>query len=425
MPEKNSSELKVKRKDALSEHDRRAKKIAEWVQGHGGIHIYVNRYISAVNQQTVDMLIDAIKKELETNCVVDSAILLNVMSYLQKYDFTASDEAGYETGDFTLAVSELDVALQHLKLNLKNALKYLTYRYKLKKWANNFFLPDFAPVLHLESSLRCNLMCTMCYQSDSVLQSMIKESSAKHMKWDLFTKIIDEASALNCCAVVFAGRGEPTLNPRFSEMLKYCHEKGILDIKFNTNAMTMTEKMAREWLSMKTPLTIVFSVDAADKETFEKIRIGASFDKVVNNIKMFNRIRNDEFPDSPVRTRIHMVMFHDKQDVKQAQDFWAPLVDEFSARNANCEQAGNVYQDGPKNVCPGKICRAPFTRFYVWADGTVNPCESDYLSHLQIGSAYSESLRDLWNGPRMMKLRIAHMNGNKNNYYPCNGCSGH
>ena len=428
MTEENRDTTKERRESALSEHDQRAQKIAEWVRGQGGIHIHVNRYVTIVNEKTVNELVCKIQEELETNCNADSAILLNVMSYLRKYDFTTTDEAGYDTPDFILAKSELDVALQYLKLNPKKAMKYLAYRYKLKKLANNFSLLDFTPVLHLESALSCNLMCAMCYQSDSALQNAIKASSVKLMKWDLFTKVIDEAVALNCCAVVFAGRGEPTLNPRFSEMLKYCHEKGILDIKFNTNAMTLTEKMAREWLSIKAPLTIVFSVDAADKDTFEKIRIGASFDKVVNNIKMFNRIRNEEFPDSPVRTRIQMVMFNNEQDPEKAKNFWALLVDEFSVRNANCEQAGNVYQNdpnGPKNVCPDKVCRAPFTRLYVWSDGNVNPCESDYLSHLQVGNVYKESLHDIWNGPKIMKLRIAHMSGKKNNYYPCNGCSGH
>ncbi|MEK7590513.1 MAG: radical SAM protein [Patescibacteria group bacterium] len=428
--EENKQNIKELRERALSEHDRRSEEIYNWTKENGGEHHRVNRYATRVNAKTVGELIDAIQQELlEASRNPDSAILLHVFSYLQTYDFSNTDEAGRDTPGFSLAISELDVALRHLKLNPKNAMRYLVYRYKLKTYANNLIMLNFAPILYLESALSCNLMCVMCYQSDSALQSMIKESSAKHMKWDLFTKIIDEASALNCCAVVFAGRGEPTLNPRFSEMLKYCHEKGILDIKFNTNAMTMTEKMAREWLSMKTPLTIVFSVDAADKETFEKIRIGASFDKVVNNIKMFNRIRNDEFPDSPVRTRVSMTLFRNDQNPDKARELWASLVDEFSAKVALSEQSGSIYQneqDGTlKNICPEEKCKELFTSFHIWSDGAVNPCENDYLSHLQVGSAQDESLSDLWNGLKMMKLRIAHMSGKKNSCYPCNGCSGY
>lgn len=428
MEEKKQNLIKELRERALAEHDQRCEGIYNWTKGKGGSHHRVNRYATNVSAKTVGELIDVIRKDLETNRNSDSAILLHVFSYLQTYNFSNTDESGRDTSGFSLAISELDVALGHLKFNPKNAMRYLAYRYKLKMRANNLMMLDFAPLLYLESALSCNLMCTMCYQSDPLLQSAIKQSPAKLMKWDLFTKVIDEAAALNCCAVVFAGRGEPTLHPRFSEMLKYCHEKGILDIKFNTNAMTMTEKMAREWLSLGAPLTVVFSVDAADKEGYEAIRIGGNFEKVVDNIKMFNRIRNDEFPDTSLRTRVSMTLFKDSQDPGKARELWEPLVDEFSAHNALSEQSGSIYQNGedgaPKNIHPAVRCKKFFTSLHVWSDGTVNPCENDYLSRLQVGNASKESLSDLWNGAKMMQLRISHMSGKKNSCHPCNGCSG-
>ena len=282
-------------------------------------------------------------------------------------------------------------------------------------------------MLHLEAALICNLVCEMCYQSDPTLQGMIKKAPVKTMPWEVFTKVIDEAGARGCCAVVFAGRGEPTLNPRFVEMLKYCHDKGILDIKFNTNVMALTESKVRELLGMNAFLTIVFSVDAGDKEVYERIRIGSDFNRILENIKMFNRIRQEEFPNSPVRTRVNMTIFKAEQDIEQARALWAPLVDEFSARNANSEQAGSVYQNNPdgtsRNVYPERICVALFTRLYVWSDGTINPCESDYLSCLKLGNAAQDSLYDLWNGPKMAQLRTAHMSGKKNSCYPCANCS--
>ena len=202
-----------------------------------------------------------------------------------------------------------------------------------------------------------------------------------------------------------------------------------MDIKFNTNATKLTESMVREWLSLNAPLTIVFSVDAADKAGFEAIRIGADFDKVVANIEMFNRIRRDEFPDSPVRTRVSMTLFKDDQDPEAARKLWGSLVDEFTAKNARGEQSGGIYQNGadgnPKNISPAVKCRVLFDRLYVWCDGKVNPCEDDYMSKLAIGNACQSSLKDLWQGPEMMRLRIAHLTGKKNACYPCNGCSGY
>lgn len=428
MSEERVRNLKELRNLALTEHDHRAEEIDRWSQEHGGAHHRVNRYISRVTQETVDKLIQCIQKELEAVLNPDAVPLLAVFSYLQSYDFTNTDEAGRDALGFSLAVSELDVALHHLDKNSKDALRYLAYRYKTKMYPKEFTIKDFPMVLYVESALACNLMCIMCYQSDPTLQKYIKGSEHRLMDWDLFTKVIDEAARYDLCAVVFAGRGEPTLNKRFSDMLRYCRNKGILDIKFNTNATKITETMVRDWLSIGAPLTVVFSVDAADKKGFEEIRIGANFDEVIFNINMFNRIRMKEFPDSPVRTRISMTLFKDDQDPEAARKLWAPLVDEFTAKNARSEQSGSIYllKDGNvKDVHPEAKCKVLFDRLYVWCDGTVNPCEDDYMSSLRIGNAYQESLHDLWRGPKMMKLRVAHISGKKNTCYPCNGCSGY
>lgn len=425
----NAKQIKERRERALKEHKQRAQEITKWVKEHGGVHRSVSPYETDATPEAVNELILAIQKELESGRREDAHILLNVMSYLQKYDFTTVDEAGYDTPGFCLALSEVGVALRHLRNNPENAMRYLLYRYKLKTFANRFALLEFPPILYLEASLLCNLTCIMCYQSSARLQKKIKENPEKMMKWELFTKIIDEAVARNCYAVVFAGKGEPTLNPRFSDMLKYCHQKGILDIKLNTNAMTLTPEKVRAWLSLNALLTIVFSVDAGNKEVFEKIRIGSNFDKIVANIQMFNKIRSEEFPDSPVRTRVNMVLFQPDQDPEEARALWAPMVDEFSARNANIEQAGSIYQYDPNdptpNVAPDKICNVFFNRIHIWSDGTVNPCENDYESYLCVGNVKNESLHDIWNGPKMMKLRVAHMTKRKNTCYPCNNCTGY
>ena len=426
MANDDSGDVKRPRERAFAEHDKRTQEIVQFLQEHGAARIRVNPYSSKINPETLAELKTAIETELAGGVSVDSEKLLSVLEYLRTYDFTCVDEAGYDTPGFSLALSEVDTAYRRLQRDPKNAMRYLVYRYNLKMLANNFQLLSFVPVLHLELSAPCDLRCLMCYQTDPKFPEVIKKMHHKMMPWNIFTKVIDEAAARGCDAVVFAGRGEPTLNRLFLKMIRYCHEKGILDIKFNTNAMTLTEDKVRELLSLDAFLTVVFSVDAGDKKVFEEIRIRSDFNPM-ENIQRFNKIRREEFPDSPVRTRVNMTIFRKDQDVEKARQLWEPLVDEFSARNANSEQAGSVYQENPDgtplNVEPGKVCRALFTRVYVWADGVVNPCESDYRSHLQFGNVLQESLQDLWSGPKMTSLREAHLAGKKNSCYPCNGCS--
>lgn len=429
MPDEAKKSIGELRKDAMDHHEERVREILDWSQSHGGVRHRVDRCVTRANAENVKKLIDLIQGTLESRVHPDAATLLAVMAYLQKYDFTNTDEAGRDTKGFSLALSEIDVALTHLDMNPENTLRYFIYRYKAKVYSEENRVGEFPIVLYVEAALACNLMCTICYQSDPKMVAMIKASDKKIMDWDLYRKVIDEASENGLCAVVFAGRGEPSLNPKFSQMLKYAYDKGIFDIKINTNATKLTEKIAREWLSIGSPLTVVFSVDAADKEGFEAIRLGANFDEVVANIKMFHRIRSDEFPNSPVRTRISMTLCNDSQDPEAARKLWGGLVDEFTAKNARSEQSGSIYQtnlDGKaKNINPARKCRVLFDRLYVWCDGKVNPCEDDYLSYLQIGDAYNQTLKSLWTSPEMMKLRIRHMSGCKNTVNPCNGCMGY
>ena len=423
-----SEDIRQRREKAVAEFDQRAQALVDQITQKGRPKLRTKPFKQA-NREDLDNLIAAIERRLATTVMPDEYGLYNVLPHLKNYNLEnpSTDEAGFDTPDFELAISELNEATNFLRHGQEDkCIEYLLYRYKVKKFANKRDMSGFIPVLHLESATNCNLMCTMCYQSDKRLMELIKEQKIKSMPWELFTKVVDEAVTDGCRAVVFAGRGEPTLNPRFTEMLLYCHNKGVLHLKLNTNATMLTEKMVREWLSMNAFLTIVFSVDAGDKKVFEEIRIGADFDKVKANVEMFARIRRNEFPDSPVRTRINMVISRPDQDPDQARALWESLVDEFSCRLANSEQAGSTYlnnPDGsPRNVAPSRVCLAPFTRIYVWADGKVNPCENDYLSWLQLGDANTDSLRAIWTGDKMRKIRLAMITGNKNCLRPCNNC---
>lgn len=422
------------KKEALAHHDERAAQISDWSKKHGDPHHTVRPYETKATPENVQKLIEVVSAAVSVpRPPKDAHILIRVLAYLKSFDFNNIDESATSTAKFGLALSEIDVALTHLKASPEKAIRYLVYRYKMKVHPKDFVVEDFPNILYIEPALTCNIMCAMCYQSDprliALIKKMIAEGRPVQMPWDTYKKVIDEGAENGLCAVVFAARGEPTLNPNFTKMLQYAHDKGVLDIKINTNVTKLTEKMVRDWLSIGSPLTIVFSVDAGDKEVYEKIRIGADFDKVVANMQMFNRIRATEFPDSPVRTRISMTVFQEDQDAEAAFRLWGGMVDEFTAKNARSEQSGSIYLDDPSgakpNVRPEKCCSVMFNRLHVWSDGIVSPCEDDYLVTLVIGDALTQTLKEIWNSPGMNHMRVQHMNGRKNDYSPCNNCKGH
>src|SRR5260221_5729804 len=129
--------------------------------------------------------------------------------------------------------------------------------------------------------------------------------------------IIAGAAAKGVGGYVLEWRGEPLLHKEIVEFVRIAKDAGIIDVKLNTNATGLSERIARGLLDVGLD-TLVFSVDSAVREQFEKIRIGAKFDQVVANIQRFNEIRTAEFPNSATRTRISMVLVDKDQDTANA-----------------------------------------------------------------------------------------------------------
>lgn len=281
-------------------------------------------------------------------------------------------------------------------------------------------MSNFPIVVAIEPTSLCNLRCTMCFQADETYFNRSNHEMG-FMDMGLYKNIIDEMAENQPCSLVFASRGEPLLHPKFTEMVAYASAKGIIDIKINTNATALTEKKSRELLQAE-PTTVVFSVDAGNKKEFEAIRIGANFDRVVANIKRFNEIRESEFPNSPTRTRISMTVFRQSQDPKEAEQLWAPIVDEFAIHSADYRLDIYAHPLLPDEIRP---CSLLWERVYVWWDGVVNPCDIDYKSNLSLGQVDRDNtIKLIWRGEKMQAMRGSHLSGLKNNYFPCNQCYG-
>ena len=116
----------------------------------------------------------------------------------------------------------------------------------------------------------------MCFQID---KSFTRKPFIGVMNLDFYKKIIDECVANGTKAITLASRGEPTLHPKLSEMLEYASGK-FLEIKLNTNATRLNEKLIRKILESQVN-EVVYSVDESSEEKYEKIRVGGKFNEVL------------------------------------------------------------------------------------------------------------------------------------------------
>ena len=110
--------------------------------------------------------------------------------------------------------------------------------------------------------------------------------------------------------------------------------------------------------------------------------------------------------------------FNDKQNFDEMIKLWSGLVDQVAFVDYNPWE--NSYQKPSNDI--QEPCSDLWRRMFVWWDGKVNPCDTDYKSILSPGSFENNDLKSLWNSKLYQKLRENHINNKRNNLFPCKNC---
>ena len=305
--------------------------------------------------------------------------------------------------------------LQALNISDKDFLRFLFYRYDFNIYPRLKNLSKYPPCVQIEPTSICNYRCVMCYQIDKSFSGK-SHGMMGHMSLDLFKKIIDELEG-NVEAITLASRGEPTLNPNIVEMLEYCRNK-FLGLKINTNASMLNEKLIHSILSSNFS-EIVFSVDAADKDAYEKIRINGKFDKVVKNLTLFSEIKKKFYKDIQTIVKISGVKINNEINVSSLEERFREFADIIQLVGYTPWES--AYDNDKNSVLDP--CGFLWRRMFVWWDGKVNPCDYDYKSKLSVWNVKEKNISDIWNSKEYNNYRNLHLNKQRKEIYPCDRCS--
>ena len=96
-------------------------------------------------------------------------------------------------------------------------------------------------------------------------------------------------------------------------------------------------------------------------------------------------------------------------------EFWSKIVDEVSIKRASYRW--DTYNNPINEI--KEPCLNLWSRMYIWHDGKVNPCDTDYKSYLSVGSAKENSIKELWNSEKYIKLRNLHIKKHRGKIEPC------
>lgn len=290
-------------------------------------------------------------------------------------------------------------------------------------------VPFTPPRIDLEPNNTCNLRCRHC-------QVTYWSKPAVHLDMSAFTRVLSQFPGL--LSIKLQGMGEPLLNRELLDMLLEGEKRGI-SMQFISNGTILNSTMAGQLLSLKRT-HIGFSLDGATAETFESIRTGASFDKVVANIRELTRRRgNHVYPmisvtavvtsnnlhEIPALIRLAKELGVDSINLQTSLTNWGKQdMDDYNETiriSPRSSQVNEVFQEAERIA--GEIhidlhiwredfytkrnkCPWPWKRAFVAANGDVVPCcilaDSDTI---RMGNVFEQSFAEIWNSRQYRDFR--------------------
>lgn len=234
--------------------------------------------------------------------------------------------------------------------------------------------------------------------------------------------------------------GDPFTNPDYMSMVKYLDDKQVAQELYTTSFLLSPEQM-EEFTKLKSFLLLKFSVDGATKETYEKIRVGIDFDKVMRNIKAVDRFKKKHGKFWP-KVEFHYIIM--KQNIHEAEMF-LDLVDSLDIHCGNVmfsrllhqfPEAKDIYCDVPQDLVeklvkkgeslgipvsvngdarnkkpPANEC-TQWQMPYFFPDGTVIPCccmneqnRRQWQREHSMGNVFQKPFREIWNDTPYKTLR--------------------
>ncbi|MEW6667499.1 MAG: radical SAM protein [Thermodesulfobacteriota bacterium] len=271
----------------------------------------------------------------------------------------------------------------------------------------------------IELSAACNLSCVMCPRRHAGLHGGFMERA-------LFERVVEELGDHELEGVVPFFRGEPLLHPEFLEMITRLRQCTPAPIQLATNALLLTAELGKALLELGIDF-ISFSLDAIHRDTYERIRLGSDFDRVMENVHAFLRMRD---LSTHSRTVVQVSATEGPENERELPDFiryWKPRVDRVRIypRHSDGGRYGSLSHPAHRRPAAGRVpCRKPFTDFVICADGHAALCNHDWDKNgtNPLGSVMRQSLEEIWKGKSYGEVRLRHLAREWNALNPCGQC---
>ncbi|MEM9885830.1 MAG: SPASM domain-containing protein [Bacteroidota bacterium] len=301
-----------------------------------------------------------------------------------------------------------------------NVLRVVSSFY-LTKWKKSPVQWGMPFTISLEPTTSCNLRCPEC---PSGLRAFTRPTG--HLKEDFFKSTIDELYK-ELLYLIFYFQGEPYINPKFLDMVKYAHDKGIYTIT-STNGHFLNDRNAKKTIESGLDRMII-SVDGTTQEVYQNYRKAGKLANVLkgasNVVKWKKELKSKTphiiFQFLVVRPNEHQIpeiyklaeeIGVDEVKLKTAQvydyEHGNPLIPTIEKYARYAQTEDGTYR--VKNELLDHCWKLWHACVITW-DGIVVPCCFDKDATHRLGDLKKFSFKEVWQGEAYRSFRQSLLQG--------------
>lgn len=325
----------------------------------------------------------------------------------------------------SMLVSFYDRIPRRVRRLFRNSLTLWLRRYLVLRPRCLSVIPDS---ISIELTDKCNLSCSYCPKSVGV------GVTGKNMDFDLFKKVVDETFSIHPLQqVMLGGFGEPLLYPHFEEALRYVRlRKPDVNIVTITNGTLLSKDWAfRLVASQLNQITI--SLNATSSAQYREINRSDQYGKVVENARAFLAAVNES--GASMRILIQVLEGpNGPEEILQFRKEWIPYlgrcgdiqVQPFVNWAGQIDTTKIALTDDVKEKRRGK--RYPCAHLRGWLitrEGNGLGCcmvLPEDPGDLLLGNIRDMSIREIFMGARIAKLRQINITDGLQSVHPCDRC---